>query len=48
MRNASDHQEEINGSGKKVNKNTHDISSIQRVTRKLLEMYKKIVMHVHS
>ena len=38
MRNASDHQGEINGSDKKVNKNTHDISSIKRVTRKLLEV----------
>ena len=48
MRNASDRQGEINGGGKKVNKNTQDISSIKRVTRKLLEMYKKSVMHVHS
>ena len=50
----------ISDSEKKVNKNTYDISSIKRVTRKFLEvsgcsvqnngkeMYKKSVLHVQS
>ena len=39
MRNPSDHHEEKrSGSGKRVNENTYDISSIKRVTRKFLEI----------
>ena len=38
MRNASGHLGENERQRKKVNKNTYDISSIKRVTRKLLEV----------
>ena len=50
----------VSGSEKKGNKNTYDISSMKRVTRKFLgvlrcsranngkEMYKKSVLHVQS
>ena len=50
----------ISDSEKKVNKNTYDISSMKRVTRKFLEvsrcrvqnngkkMYKKSVLHLQS
>ena len=40
MRNASGHQCEVkmSGSEKKVNGNTHDISSIKRVTKRFLEV----------
>ena len=60
MRNASGHQGEYKRQWKKVNKNTYDISSIKRVSRKFLEvsgcsvqnngkeMYKKSVLHVQS
>ena len=60
MRNASGHQckEKMSGSEKKkVNKNTYEISSVKRVTRKFhvvvvqnngKEMYKKSVLHVQS
>ena len=37
MRNASGHLGENERQWKKVNKNTYEISSIKRVTRKLLE-----------
>ena len=59
MRNASGVKMSDNEK-KKVNKNTYDISSIKRVTRKFLEfhvlvvqnngkkMYKKSVLHVQS
>ena len=40
MRNASGHQCEVkmSGSEKRGNKNTYDISSIKRVTKKFLEV----------
>ena len=40
MENASGHQCKVKMSGceKKVNENTHDISSIKRVTKKFLEV----------
>ena len=38
MRNASGHLSENERQRKKENKNTYDISSIKRVTRKLLEV----------
>ena len=40
MKNASGHQcnAKMSGSEKKVNENTYDISSIQRVTKKFLEV----------
>ena len=38
MRNASGHLGENERQRKKVNKNTYDISSIKRVTRKFLEV----------
>ena len=38
MRNASGHQCKVKMSGKKVNGNTYDISSIKRVTKKFLEV----------
>ena len=38
VRNASGHQGENERQRKKVNKNTYDISSIKRVTRKFLEV----------
>ena len=40
MENASGHQCKVkmSGSEKKVNENTHDISSIKRVTKKFLEV----------
>ena len=60
MRNASGHQGENERQRKKVNKNTYDISSIKRVTRKFLEVSRhsrakqrqrnvqKSVLHVQS
>ena len=61
MRNASGHQDENERQRKiKVNKNTYDISSIKRVTRKFLEVSRcsrakqrhrnvqKSVLHVQS
>ena len=60
VRNASGHQGENERQRKKVNKNTYDISSIKRVTRKFLEVLvfsrakqrqrnvQKSVLHVQS
>ena len=60
MRNASGDQDENERQWKKVNKNTYDIFSLKRVTRKFLEvsrcsrakqrqkMYKKSVLHMQS
>ena len=57
MRNASGHQGENEWQRKKVNRNTYNISSIKRVTKKFhfvvvqnngKEMYKKSVLHVQS
>ena len=58
MRNASGHQRENERQWKKkVNKNTYEISSVKRVTRKFhvvvvqnngKEMYKESVLHVQS
>ena len=60
MRNASGHLGENERQRKKVNKNTYDISSIKRVTRKFLEVsvfsrakqrqrnVQKSVLHVQS
>ena len=59
MRNTSDHRckEKMNGSEKKkVNENTHDISSINKFSKFHVvvvqnngeEMYKKSVVHVQS
>ena len=60
MRNASGHQGENELQWKKVNRNTYNISSIKRVTRKFLEVsrsgcakqrernVKNSVLHVQS